>query len=345
MGGQWWDAKLTDGLLPERHSQTLWALFAEDEWRLRDDLTATLGARYDHHDAFGGHVSPRAYLVWDASRQWTFKGGVSQGFRAPRLNQLIDGVSGVSGQGAILNIGKPDLKPEVSTSTEIAALFDNLDGVTASTTLFYNRVKDKISSGGNCADLAISSCSFNPTADYSINVDQAKTWGLEFSTRAQLAPAWSMRLGYTWTNSEVIEGGVKTGQLALTAKHIATAQLDWNPNAQWRLWLRGEYRGKSPRFNALPESLTPANRAIYDALGDQTKAYGMLHLGSSYELSKSVTLSANLYNLLDKDFRQYRLVNVNGTPTQINEYFQGGASIAGTTPPGRTLWITANVKF
>ena len=345
VGGQWWDAKLTDGLLPERHSQTLWALFAEDEWRLRDDLTATLGARYDHHDAFGGHVSPRAYLVWDASRQWTFKGGVSQGFRAPRLNQLIDGVSGVSGQGAILNIGNPNLKPEVSTSTEIAALFDNLDGVTASTTLFYNRVKDKISSGGNCADLAISSCSFNPTADYSINVDQAKTWGLEFSTRAQLAPAWSMRLGYTWTNSEVIEGGVKTGQLALTAKHIATAQLDWNPNAQWRLWLRGEYRGKSPRFNALPESLTPANRAIYDALGDQTKAYGMLHLGGSYELSKSVTLSANLYNLLDKDFRQYRLVNVNGTPTQINEYFQGGASIAGTTPPGRTLWITANVKF
>ena len=71
----------------------------------------------------------------------------------------------------------------------------------------------------------------------------------------------------------------------------------------------------------------------------------MLHLGGSYELSKSVTLGANIYNLLDKDFRKFRQVNVNGTPTQINEYFQGGASIAGTTPPGRTLWLTANVKF
>ena len=345
VGGQWWDAKLTDGLLPDRHGQTMWSLFAEDEWSLREDLTATLGGRYDHHDAFGGQVSPRAYLVWDASQQWTIKGGVSRGFRAPRLNQLIDGVSGVSGQGAILNIGNPDLKPEVSTNTEISALFDSLHGVTASGTLFYNRVKDKISSSGNCADQAISSCSFNPTADYSINVDQAKTWGLELSSRAQLAKAWSMRVGYTWTHSEVIEGGVKTGQLALTAKHIATAQLDWNPDAQWRLWLRGEYRGKSPRFNALPESLSAANRAIYDVVGDNTKAYGLLHLGGSYELSKSVTLSANIFNLLDKDFRQYRLINANGTPTQINEYFQGGASIAGTTPPGRTLWLTANVKF
>ncbi|WP_159916467.1 TonB-dependent receptor [Pantoea sp. 18069] len=344
VGGQWWDAKLTDGVLSDRHSQTMWSLFAEDEWRLREDLTATLGGRYDHHDAFGGQVSPRAYLVWDASKQWTFKGGVSRGFRAPRLNQLIDGVSGVSGQGKEISIGNPNLKPEVSTNTELSALFDSQSGLTASTTLFYNRVKDKISSGGDCADLAISSCSFNPVATYNINVDQAKTWGLELSSRAQLARDWSMRVGYTWTNSEVLEGGVKTGQLAFTAKHIATAQVDWNPNAQWRLWLRGEYRGKSPRFNAVPGP-RDANRAIYDVLGDNTKAYGMLHLGGSYELSKSVTLGANIFNLLDKDFRKYRQINVNGTPTQVNEYFQGGRAIAGATPPGRTLWLTANVKF
>lgn len=345
VGGQWWDAKLVDGLLPQRHGQTMWSLFAEDEWRLRDGVTATLGGRYDHHDAFGGHVSPRAYVVWDATSHWTVKGGVSQGFRAPRLNQLIDGMSGVSGQGTVLNIGNPHLKPEVSTSTELSALFDSKNGLTGSTTLFYNRVKDKISSGGFCSDQAISSCSVNPSAEYDINVDQAKTWGLEFSSSAQLAKDWSLRMGYTWTNSEVLQGGVKTGQLAFTAKHVASAQLDWKPDAQWHLWLRGEYRGKSPRFNALPETLSAANKAIYDAVGDQTKAYGMLHLGGSYELSKSVTLSANIHNLLDKDFRQYRQVQVNGTPTQINEYFQGGSSIAGATPAGRTLWLTANVKF
>ncbi|MGE0808734.1 MAG: TonB-dependent receptor [Burkholderiaceae bacterium] len=343
-GGQWWDAELVDGLLPETHAQKLWALFAEDEWRLTDTLTATLGGRYDHHSSFGGQVSPRAYLVWNANQVLTFKGGIAKGFRAPRLNQLIDGVSGISGQGSTINIGNPTLKPETSTNTEISALYDNQRGVNAAVTLFHNRVKDKISSGGSCLTEFISSCIANPIADYSINVDQAKTWGLELSSRLQLAPQWGVRFGYTWTNSEVIENGQKNGQLANTAKHIATVQLDWDPHAQWRFWLRGEYRGKSPRFSGDPAALTGGNLNIYRAVGD-LKAYSLFHVGGSYKLSKAVTISANVFNLFDKDFRKFRQVDVGGTPTWVNEYFQGGASVAGTTPMGRTLWISASMTF
>ena len=61
-----------------------WAVFAEDEWRLREDLALTLGARYDDHEAFGGHVSPRAYGL-EYLRNWTMKGGVSRGYRTPDL--------------------------------------------------------------------------------------------------------------------------------------------------------------------------------------------------------------------------------------------------------------------
>ena len=32
----------------------MWAVFAEDEWSITKDLTATLGGRYNRHDAFGG---------------------------------------------------------------------------------------------------------------------------------------------------------------------------------------------------------------------------------------------------------------------------------------------------
>ena len=348
VGGQWWDAKLTDGLLPQKHSQTMWSLFAEDEWKLAESLTATLGGRYDHHDAFGGNFSPRGYLVWNAASQWTFKGGVSKGFRAPRLNQLIDGVSGVSGQGATISIGNPNLKPETSTSTEISALFDNLNGVTASATVFHNKVKDKISSGGDCTANPIATCSFIPTGQadktYSINVDEAKTWGLELSNRVQFNTQWAMKAGYTWTKSEVIEGGIKNGQLANTAKHIASLQLDWKPTEKWGLWLRGEYRGDSPRFTGSRDKLSAGNRAIYDAVGD-IKAYHLFHLGGTYQVSKNVSLNANIFNLFNKDFRKFRQVNVNGTPTWVNEYFQGGASVAGTTLPGRTLWLSANVTF
>lgn len=344
VGGQWWDAKLTDGLLPDTQAQRLWSVFAEDEWKLRPDLTATLGARYDHHSAFGGHVSPRGYLVWDATPHWTFKGGVSKGFKAPRLNQLIDGISGVSGQGATLNIGNPNLKPETSVSTELSALYDSKTGFTSSATLFHNKVKDKISSGGDCATAPISSCSANPTADYAINVDQAKTYGLELSTRYQINAAWGLKGGYTHTRSEVVEAGKKNGQLANTPKHAAHAQVEWSPSDQSRLWLRGEYRGKSPRFTGDVANLTGNNLAIYNAVGD-IKAHALFHVGGSYQVSKNLSLQANIYNLFDKDFRAFTQVSLNGTPTWVNAYFQGGASVAGTTLPGRTFWISANLTF
>src|SRR5690606_26162077 len=67
VGAQWWDAEVEDGIASEKFEQSTWSLFLEDEWRLRDDLALTLGARYENHDAFGGHVSPRAELVWNST--------------------------------------------------------------------------------------------------------------------------------------------------------------------------------------------------------------------------------------------------------------------------------------
>ncbi len=88
VGLQWWDAELDDGLANETFEQSTWSLFAEDEWMLRDDLALTLGGRYDHHDAFGSQFTPRSYLVWNTTPNWTLKGGVSRGYKTPSLNDL-----------------------------------------------------------------------------------------------------------------------------------------------------------------------------------------------------------------------------------------------------------------
>ncbi|RYF73002.1 MAG: TonB-dependent receptor, partial [Comamonadaceae bacterium] len=184
----------------------------------------------------------------------------------------------------------------------------------------------------------------NPTAGYSINVDQAKTYGLELSSRYQVNAAWGLRGGYTHTRSEVVEAGKANGQLANTPRHAAHAQVDWTPSDRSRLWLRGEYRGKSPRFSGDVSNLTGNNLAIYNAVGD-IKAHALFHVGGSYQLSKNVSLQANIYNLFDKDFREFKQVNLDGTPTWVNAYFQGGASVSGTTLPGRTFWISANITF
>ncbi len=344
-GAQWWDAEFTDGLLTEKHSQTMWAVFAEDEWRITDTLTATVGGRYNDHDAFGGEFSPRAYLVWNNSPNLTFKGGVSGGFKAPRLNQLIDGVSGVSGQGRTINIGNPTLKPETSTSTEFGVAYDNLAGISSTATLFHNRIKNRISSGGDCTSVWISSCVANPTASYSINIDEGKTWGLELGNRFQLAPGWALNLNYTWTDSEAIVEGVKSGKLSDTAEHVASAQVRWDLNERWNLWLRGEYRGESRRFDGTPASLAGDNLREYQALGD-LKGYSLFHLGAGYKVNKNVTLSANIYNLFDKDFEKFTAwTNSAGETVTGSHYYKSTQSVRGTAPAGRTLWLSANVTF
>ncbi|WZB72022.1 TonB-dependent receptor [Achromobacter xylosoxidans] len=84
---------------PLNLSQYQWALFAENEWRIVDDLALTLGARYDRNEQFGGKWSPRGYLVWNATPAWTFKGGVSKGYKTPDINLMTDGIIGLGAQG------------------------------------------------------------------------------------------------------------------------------------------------------------------------------------------------------------------------------------------------------
>jgi outer membrane receptor for ferrienterochelin and colicins len=284
IGGQWWDAELTDSLLAKKHSQTMWSLFVEDEWRLAPTLAATFGLRHDDHDAFGGETSPRAYLVWNTTDRWTMKGGVSKGFKVPSLNRLIDGVSGIGGQGTSISIGNPELKPETSVNTEFGVLYDDAGGLSGSATLFHNKVKDKmVNSAGDCTVSWIPSCVANPMATYMINRDEAKTWGLELATRIPLAAHWSLNMNYTWTDSEVIEQGEEIGKLSDTAKHVANAQLRWEATDRLNLWLRGEYRGDSRRFDEKPGLLTGNSLAEYLVLGD-LKGYSLFHLGGSLYL-------------------------------------------------------------
>lgn len=323
--------------------QDTWALFAENEWSITESLTATGGLRYDHHDKFGGHWSPRGYLVWSANEMLTFKGGVSRGFKAPKVNQLMDGMVGLAGQGTTVTLGNPDLKPEVSTSTEIGMLFDNLQGWTSSATLFHNKIDDKIVGNVSCASAdRIAGCTgYTPgTSSFSINRDEGKTWGLELGSKYVISPEWSVAANYTWTDSELIEQGTVVGKLSDTAKHVASATVNWTPTSQWSTWLQAEFRGKSRRFDALSSSLEGAELAEYNAVGD-LRSYTLLNLGVSYKLNKNVTLSGTVNNLLDKNFYKFR--NVNGT--YYSEYFKGGRSVKGTAADGRTLWLKANMQF
>ena len=58
-------------------------VFAQDEWRVSDVLSATLGLRLDRNNSAGTHSSPRAGLIWQATPATVFKALVGRAHREP----------------------------------------------------------------------------------------------------------------------------------------------------------------------------------------------------------------------------------------------------------------------
>ena len=59
---------------PKTYSMSEHAGFIEDEWQILDEkLFLTLGSRLTHNEFFGNHISPRAYLVYNATDTLSLK--------------------------------------------------------------------------------------------------------------------------------------------------------------------------------------------------------------------------------------------------------------------------------
>ena len=353
LGGQWWDAKMDDGLALDPFEQTTWALFAENEWRIRDNLALTLGARYDDHESFGGHVSPRAYLVWNTNDNWTMKGGVSKGYKTPNVNDLHDGINGVTSQGETITVGTPDLDPEESTSYEVGVYYDNHVGFNANATLFHTKFKDKIMDGPEV------DCAANPGGTYCgllvgktqttygqlVNVGEAETQGVELATRIPVADAWWINANYTYTDSEQKSGDNKGQQLTNSPEHMVNARLNWQATDRLKTWLAYEYRSDTLRFLDARSNLNGDDAAVYDQVGNELSSYSLFHLGAAYRATQNLTLQATIYNLFDKDFlRSDSYIGSNGL-NYVSEYSHSTRSTSGYIPEGRRLWLSANFTF
>lgn len=338
LGGQYWDAKMVDAVAPAPYEFQQWAVFAENELKFADNLRLTLGARYDDHSTFGGKLSPRGYLVWNATNAITLKGGVSRGFKTPRLDQIAEGITGFGGQGTIPLIGSPGLKPETSTTYEAGLYFDNDGFFSGNVTVFNNKFSDKIASGPG-----IPNCQFRgnlnrpgcldvgafPNVDLfgqTINVDEAVTRGGEVALRFEFTRAVTLGLNYTYTESEQ-KSGAEAGQpLVNTPRHMVNGNLRWRIGDKVATWVRTEIR--SGRYRGAG--------VVQNALGD-FRGYALFHLGGSLNVTEKFRLGATIFNVLDTDYVRH-LPYANGAATAY-------AAEYANLQEGRRLWLSATVDF
>lgn len=352
VGGQVIDGELEDGVFGMEdgtdggstvQDQEMYSLFIEDNWTPLDPLTITAGVRYDNHDLFGSHVSPRLYAVYALSPSWTLKGGVSTGYKTPKTTDLYDGITGFGGQGTSPWAGNPDLEPETSVNSEVALYWTSNAGHNFNVTYFQNDFKDKIERSEvsqSCTETGGARPCVNLGDFYTflgtgvinqyVNVDEAEIQGVEFAGRYQILDNLALRGNYTWTDSEQ-KSGARAGQpLTDTAEHMVNATLDWQFTDKLNLFLQLEAR--SDRHRGL------------DAQGNDLtwKNYDVFHLGASYRVTEAITVNGRVNNLLDEDFTSSGTsfaLNQDGTytPTYTDDY--------NNKDKARNFWVSVNLAF
>lgn len=358
VGGQYINGKLDDGVfgleadiggIEAVQDHKIWSLFAEDNWTLFEGLTITGGLRYDRHDMFGGHFSPRLYGNYNISPTLTIKGGVSTGYKTPKTTDLYDGIRDFGGQGTSPMIGNPDLKPETSVNSEIALYWNPTRESGFNVTLFHNKFKDKIASTTvqpcaltgfvrPCANLGdyYAVLGLGSTISVPVNVDKARIKGAEVAGRYEILKGLSIRANYTFTDSKQLTGNSAGQPLTATAKHMANATLDWQITDGLSTQLSAEHRSK--RYRGVD---TNGNHLYY-------KGYEVLNLGVQYRLNDHISLNGRVNNLLNRNFRAYDTTftenldaNGNGdgtySPTYVDHY--------NNKDKARSFWVSMNVRF
>ncbi len=176
---------------PSAHDDfSYYAFYAQDEYHFLPPLTLTLGGRYDAYpDDSVSRITPRAALVWTATKQTTVKLLYGQAFRAP--SQYEETYPAGSGVG----VANPNLRPEQITTYELVTEQDFRHGLFGRLAVFHNEVTDLIGATVN-----------NATQIIFENAFSVRTTGVEAELDQRFANGVRGFVNGTWQRSDFSTG-------------------------------------------------------------------------------------------------------------------------------------------
>lgn len=274
------------------------ALYAQDAWRLQDDLKLTLGWREEQFRAFDGSQkgaanyadrtlhghSPKASLAWHLNDDLLLRLSAGRGVRFPNVEELYNGTI----TSASVTQSDPDLKPETSDAIELSA-----ERTWASqrlrVSLFHDEVKDAI--------LRQTDISVTPTVTRVSNVDRVKTTGIEFAWQAQdlFITGFSVEATAAFTHAKVTANARdprSVGKWWLRVpRERATVQASYQWHDDWRF--SAGYRHEGRAYNDV------YNDDVHPDVYGGVSSVNQMDLRGSYKLSKQLELALGINNVLD----------------------------------------------
>ena len=307
-------------------SRSSWALYGEDTWALTKKLVFTYGLRYDHPEDYDDNLSPRGYLIYMPNRNFTVKGGVATGYKAPTMLQSapVDIHLNITGE---IYRGNTGLKPEKSTTEEIGFYYHNEHDTDAHVTFFHTDFKNKI----DLSD-AVNVAGIGAVRTYE-NVGKARIHGVEVGTKFAIAPKVTAGLNWTLLTSQ-IKSGKNVGQpLRSTPKQAVNLRLDWMPTDATDVWLSAQYRSGMYRSKQAA------------GIASHYRPFTVLNMGVTHKLRDGLSMQFAVNNLLNRNFDQTRTA---ADGTKYGDYYDeidADGIAGGSYLSRRSYWLGLTYDF
>jgi|UniRef100_UPI00378394A4 hemoglobin/transferrin/lactoferrin receptor protein len=299
------------GAVADDSSYDLLGIFLQDTIDVGDRFHLILGGRYTHVRADAGkfrnpvggavaayadewqNVSASARFIVDLDERdrFQFFGGVSQSFRAPNLSDLTRDDFSATG---ITEVPATGLNPETYITYEVG-LKAQTESLTASFAYFFTQIEDMI----------VRRTTTVPGQVSKANGGDGYMQGVEFATRWQIDPNWSVFGQIAWVEGEADQFIGLTTQtrrepLGKIAPLNAFGGVRWQSRDS-RFWteLVCLTYGEAARLNTSDQADTsriPPNG---------TPSFWLVSLRGGCKVNDHLILTASLDNLLNQTYRYH----------------------------------------
>lgn len=289
------------GFFPPELDQNLFSGFVQDEIKLHDRMTLTLGTKVEHNDYTGTEIEPGIRIQSTLTPDQTIWAAVSRAVRAP---SRIDRDSSLgSPPYFVLLTGSADFESETVVAYEAGWRTQFGQSVTAAISAFYNEYDD------------VRSTVLNPVTIFPLffqNGLEGETYGFEFTASWQVAERWRMHASYNLLREDI---RVKPGQTDFNNALNETAdprqqgalRSSWDPAPGWELDAAWRWVDSLPTNDAGTVVTLPA--------------YMELDVRLAWKPTERIELSLVGQNLLHRRHPEYRVSN--SPQVEIERAFYG----------------------
>jgi outer membrane receptor for ferrienterochelin and colicins len=247
-----------------------WALFAQDEFSITDNLTLNAGLRYDFFSIFGDTVNPRLALIYNPWKATTIKLLYGTAFRAPSQFEIHSLLAGLT--------FNENLRPEqLETSEFILEHYFN-EHLRGEFNFFHTEV-----------DHIIAQIPVGNGLAQNQNVDNAKSNGIELQLEDSWSNGFQARISYSWQDTQYIRQDTR---LPNSPEHMVKLNLI-APLWQDKVFLGFENRYMSGR------KVQPKADGSLGKVGDNVISNLTIF---TRNWVKGLELSAGAYNLFDERY-------------------------------------------